>query len=54
MNLRTAILDLVPLQRAEIIERLADPAMVIFVENMLNTLLREGTIIERDGVLHAC
>lgn len=53
MNLRISILALVPLRRADIVERLADGPYEWLVEDEISDMLLTGELIERDGVLHA-
>ena len=52
MRAEQTLLDLLPMHRFHVIERLADPATEVQVEQMIDRLLAAGTIVNRGGVLH--
>lgn len=52
MRAEQTLLDLLPMRRFHVIERLADPATEVQVEQMIDRLLLAGTIVNRGGILH--
>lgn len=48
MTVETILLEMLPADRDDVIERLSDPATVVLVEEMIDSLIDEGRI-KADG-----